>query len=93
MRDALTPLVTILQQLSESQITSAQARSRLEQLDWTSLEEVAGLFHNLDHFLSDEDIRAKDEEYSLIQQQALTRAIAALRVEDFEAVESISFLD
>jgi len=47
---------------------------------------------NVEHYLADADIRARDERYRTMQEAALASLISALRSGDIAAARRISFL-
>ena len=50
-------------------------------------------FHNFWHYISDEDIRAKDSEYAKMQSIELTKFISALEAGDYNKAKNITFVD
>ena len=63
-----------------------------------TLDEVQSTFENLDnfhdfwHYISDEDIRAKDAEYAEMQNKELERFINAIENKNYAKANDISFL-
>ena len=47
---------------------------------------------NIEHFLADADIRARDPGYKAMQEGALSKVITALRSGDVKLARHISFL-
>jgi hypothetical protein len=58
----------------------------------TANSEFEAILGNIEHFLSDADIRARDPRYRTMQQGAIERVIVALRSGEFEAAGRISLL-
>lgn len=63
-----------------------------------SLEEVQRHFENLDnfhdfwHYISDQDIRAKDTQYAVMQNKELELFINAIEKKDYVQANNITFL-
>ncbi|XPV69878.1 MAG: hypothetical protein ACNI25_04715 [Halarcobacter sp.] len=51
-----------------------------------------GVFAYLPHYFSDEDIRAKDIDYRIFQDNELKKLIHYLRIGDIEKANEINFL-
>ena len=58
----------------------------------TATIEIGPLLANIEHFLSDGDIRARDPRYKTMQEAAIERMITALRAGDVDAARGISLL-
>ena len=64
----------------------------------TSLDEIVPVFeklssfHDFWHYISDDDIRAKDGEYAKMQDDELAKFIAAVEAGDYERANRITFL-
>lgn len=58
----------------------------------TASTEIGTLLANIEHFLSDADIRARDPRYKAMQEVAIERMITALRAGDVDAAGGISLL-
>jgi hypothetical protein len=56
----------------------------------TASSEIEPILDNIEHFLSDADIRARDPRYKAMQEGAIERVIIALRSGDVEAAGGIS---
>lgn len=54
--------------------------------------ELEPVMANVEHYLADADIRARDERYRTMQEAALASLISALRSGDIAAARRISFL-
>ena len=49
-------------------------------------------FHDFWHYISDEDIRAKDAEYAKMQNKELELFVKAIENKDYEKANNITFL-
>jgi len=64
-----------------------------------TLEEVVVLFNKLgrfnhfNQFINDGDLRAKDIEFSVMQEKALAKFLKLLRDKKFEEAEQVTFLE
>ena len=92
MNPFLSHLAKSLQQLLDRKMTPEEfrAKHRLDGLDPDDV--ILALMSQLDHYLDDDDIRAKDEGYRIMQETEMKALIAALRSNDLERAKRVTFL-
>ena len=82
-------LVAILEELAGGQIGVSETAERIKALSPTNFNRI---FANLHHYLSDEDIRQKDQRYKDMQVKELNKLIQYLKAGDYSKAETVSFL-
>jgi hypothetical protein len=86
----LDALIQDLEALRGGTLTGEEFSARHpHRADTSDLEEV---LCNLEHFLADEDIRARDLGYAAFQTAELDKLIRHLRAQDWRAATQVSFL-
>ncbi|QDF76949.1 MULTISPECIES: hypothetical protein [Shewanella] len=88
----LEKLIELLSAMHEDNMDCGIAQMLFEKLDWSKMPEVEDVFGNLYHYWHDEDIREKEEEYKLMQENELGKLISLLKHGDYENASNISFL-
>ena len=75
--ESLSLLADVLDQFSTS--TGAEARALMAGIPSGVHPDVVAVLANVEHYVADYDIRAKDDEYARIQDRELESLITALR--------------
>jgi hypothetical protein len=70
-------LAADLEALLDGNLDAAAVRGKYEPL--ASLDESGGIWSNLEHYLADGDIRARDERYRAMQDDEMRKLIGLLR--------------
>ncbi len=90
MKLDLDQLCDILQGLLDGSRSPEEARA---QLDRVSFEELDELYGNLFHYLSDADIRERDEGYRELQDSEMRKLIQHLEAGNLAKANEITFLN
>ena len=87
--NGIEELSILLEELLEQKVSCKQFSSSINNC---SFEKLSNVFANLHHYLDDEDIRLKDEEYKAMQDNELIKLITHLKNNNIEAANGITFL-
>lgn len=82
-------LISELEKLYAMTISCDDFDSSLENLTFDNLDNV---YANIHHYLADEDIRSRDPEYKLMQENELKKLITYLKTNNYKAANQITFL-
>jgi hypothetical protein len=82
-------LCRILEGLLDGSVSPGVGKTEIDKLSFTGIESVYG---NLFHYLSDADIRERDQGYKELQDLELKKLIGHLRTADFDKAKGITFL-
>lgn len=85
-----TKIVDLLEAMLNKKISIEITQAKLEKILTSEFEEI---FSNLDHYFSDEDIREKEIEYKVFQDNELEKLIHYIKVGNLEEANKISFLE
>jgi hypothetical protein len=75
MSESEIQLISVAEGLLAGTLTCEQAATQLKRCVEVG-ENMAGLVHGVYHYIADEDIRMRDEEYARIQDAELRRLLA-----------------
>ncbi len=81
-------IIDLLEKLLDDD-TNIEIQNEINNLEIKNLEEI---LMNLNHYFSDSDIRAKDKNYKLFQNEELKKLIRYLKSNDIKRANEISFL-
>lgn len=75
--NTLSPNPRVLEALLAGTLTDYELRAKYQNIDRSDVVEV--VWENLEHYLADADIRAKDDQYRLMQDSEMVKLITLLR--------------
>ncbi|TBX21428.1 hypothetical protein TK45_12855 [Bowmanella sp. JS7-9] len=81
--DKIIQFVKLLKAYQNKQIGLEEVVPKFKELD---------NFHDFWHYISDDDIRAKDQDYAAMQNKELDKFIAAIESGNYEQANKITFL-
>jgi len=89
-KNSIIELANDLETLLQCQTTESYIRGKYSiNLD----KDIEEIMDNVEHFLSDSDIREKDARYRQIQETAMQTLIQALKSGDLNAAKRVTFLE
>ena len=79
MRGRIHGIIWLLEMVANEQISAASALAKWPDIDRETDSLIAGAWHDLSHFATDEDIRRRDNAYDLYQRNLLREKATRIR--------------
>lgn len=78
-RSHIETVVSLLEMVADGRIPAASALEKWPDIDRETDDLIASAWHELSHFVTDEDIRRRDNDYDLYQRSLLKEKASRIR--------------